>query len=214
MTRRALTLFLAIACSSTSFLAQAQQLSADEKELATYRLTLANVKKTGAVLKAFAEIEAADPRNRANKAIEEESDRIAAEMQAIEDKEELTAADKARLEKLNARIDAITQEALAAAEAEDKASENKKQPETLAEWEALIKQEPRLLAVLNREGLSAREFAKTTLALMQASLVVGFSQGKVDFAKLPPGVNAENVKFVMENKEALQALEREQERRP
>lgn len=213
MTRLGLALALATAYSATALLAQPQQLSADEKELAAYRLTLANVKKTGSVLKAFAEIEAADPRNRANKALEDESNRIAAEMQALEDKEKLTAAEKARLEKLTQESEALAEKAMAAAEAEDKASGDKKQPQTLAEWESLLNKEPRLIAVLEREGLSAREFAKTTLALMQASLVVGLSQGKVDFAKLPPGVNAENVKFVMENKETLQALETDANRK-
>jgi hypothetical protein len=65
---------------------------------------------------------------------------------------------------------------------------------------------------LEREGLSAREYAKFMLAMMQAGMIVGFSQGTVDYSKLPPGINPENVKFVTAHKADLEAMQKEFER--
>lgn len=59
------------------------------------------------------------------------------------------------------------------------------------------------MAILAKEGLTPREYAKCLLALFQVAVVEGFSQGKADVSKLPPGVNPENLKFIRENKAAL-----------
>ena len=66
-----------------------------------------------------------------------------------------------------------------------------------------------MTSALEREGLSPREYSKFMLAMMQAGMIVGFSQGSVDYAKLPPGVNPENVKFVEQHKAELEAMQKE-----
>ena len=62
---------------------------------------------------------------------------------------------------------------------------------------------------LKREGLTPREYAKFMLSMLQAGMIYGFSQGKVDYAKLPAGVNPENVKFIAAHKAELDAMQQE-----
>lgn len=50
---------------------------------------------------------------------------------------------------------------------------------------------------------------KFMLAMMQAGMIVGFSQSRVDYAKLPPGVNPENVKFEEQHEAELEAMQKE-----
>lgn len=171
----------------------AQTLSADEKELAAYRLTLPTVKKLAAVMQSLAEEAAQDPKAK-------EIAGIRAEIKELQKKDELTEAEGAKLEKLLEREQALEDE-------EDITSNPRRNAETLAEMEAQIKRFPSAVRALAREGLTAREYARATMALLQAAMVESFSQGKADLAKLPPGVNPENVRFVRENKTELEALQ-------
>ena len=170
----------------------AHALSADEKEIAAYKLTMPTVKKVAAVSRALAEDEARDPQ-------QQEITKVTAEIDALEQKGELTEAEEARLEKLRERLDALEEE-------QDRKSAADKSTETLDGLEARLKQHQGAAAVLAREGLSAREWAVCMMALLQASLVEGFSQGKADLAKLPPGVNPDNVRFVREHRAELEAM--------
>ncbi len=72
--------------------------------------------------------------------------------------------------------------------------------------EAQVRKHPAALRALASQGLTPREYAKATMALLLAAMVEGFSQGKADLEKLPPGVNPENVKFVRENKTELETI--------
>ena len=47
------------------------------------------------------------------------------------------------------------------------------------------------------------------MAMLQAGMIHGFSQGKVDYAKLPAGVNPENIKFIEAHKAELDAIQKE-----
>ena len=172
----------------------AQTLSADEKELAAYRLTMPTVKKVAAATVAMAEEEKRDP-------IVIELAKIKAEMKVYEDKDELTAADEAALEKLAERGAALEQK------------RSREQPDlgpnsTLDDMEARIRKHPKATAILAREGIAPREYVRCMMALLQAAMVEGFSQGKADLAKLPGGVNPENIKFVRENKAELEAMQK------
>ena len=186
-----LTLAVAIAAPAA---VHAQSLGPDEKELAAYRLTMPTVRKAAAAMRAFAELSAKDPKM-------QEAAKLEAQIEALASKEELTAAEEATLEKLRARQEKLEEEGAAGPDMGN--------AETISGMEAEIKRLPGANAILAREGITAREFSKTFLALLQASLVVGFSQGKVDMAKLPPGVNPENIKFVQTNEKELQALQAE-----
>jgi hypothetical protein len=177
-----------IVSSSVSAWAQ----SADEKAIAAYRLTMPTVKKVMAVTERFAAELAKDPRV-------QEMQKLKAQIKALDEKEELTEAQQAELEKLREREEALEQEM-------DRAvgfSNN----QTLADMEAAIKKEPAAMRALAQEGLTPREYALCMMTLLQASLAEGFSQGKLDLAKLPPGINPENVKFVREHKAELEAMQ-------
>jgi len=165
----------------------------DEKELAAYRLTLPTVRKVAAVMKAFADEAAQDPRAK-------ELAKIKTEIEELGKKDELTEAEQAKIDKLHERRQALEEEA---ANSPDRDGNNAK---TLDEMEAQVRKHPAALRALASQGLTPREYAKATMALLLASMVEGFSQGKADLEKLPPGVNAENVRFVLENKAELETI--------
>jgi len=165
----------------------------DEKELAAYRLTLPTVRKVAAVMKAFADEAAQDPRAK-------EMAKIKTEIEELGKKDELTEAEQAKIDKLHERRQALEEEA---ANSPDRDGNNAK---TLDEMEAQVRKHPAALRGLASQGLTPREYAKATMALLLASMVEGFSQGKADLEKLPPGVNAENVRFVRENKAELETI--------
>jgi membrane-associated HD superfamily phosphohydrolase len=174
--------------------ALAQTMSADEKELASYTLTMATVKKVMAAAAAVAEEEAKDPKV-------QEKAKLEAQIEALQSKDELTAAQEAELEKLLERLAAIE-------EAEDKDDSPLKNPKSLAEMEAAIKAHPGAMRAMASAGITPREFSRCMMALLQASLVEGFSQGKADLKNLPAGINPENVKFVREHKAELEAMQK------
>lgn len=190
----AATLLLSILTTSAS----AQTLTPDEKELATYRLTMPTLKKVMAVVEGYAEEMSKDPKF-------QEMEKLKAQIKALEGKDELTEAQEKELEKLRERKEVLDQE-LERAAGNDSAN-------TLDEMEASIKKQPVAMKLLAREGLSAREYSKTLMALLQASMAEGFSQGKADLSKLPPGINPENVKFVRENKEVLAQMQAAMEKK-
>jgi len=172
--------------------ALAQALTPDQKALAAYKLTMPTVRKAAAAIKRFNDIAAKDPKA-------QELAKIEAEIEALNQKDELTEADEARLEKLRARGEAL--------EREIDAENGPDNADTIADLEKRIAARPEARAALAAEGLTAREFAMTFMALLQAAMVVGFSQGKVDMAKLPPGINPENIRFVQENEAELKQLQ-------
>ena len=174
--------------------ASAQTLSADEKELASYTLTMPTVKKVMAAAVLMAEEEAKDPKV-------QEKAKLKAQIDALQAKDEMTAAQEVELEKLMERL-----EALEAAEDEDESP--LKNPKTLADMEAAIKAHPGAMRAMSASGITPREFARCMMAMLQASLVEGFSQGKADLKALPAGINPENVRFVREHKAELEAMQK------
>ena len=169
-------------------------LSADEKELASYTLTMANVKKVGAALQMLAAEMEKDPKF-------QEAKKIEADIEALQKKEELTDAESAQLEKLRERKEALEEEVKDSKWGTDGSSN-----QTLSDIEASIKRHPAAARIFASQGLTPREYALTLMALLQAAMAEGFSQGKLDLAKLPPGINPANIKFVRENKAALDEM--------
>jgi hypothetical protein len=86
---------------------------------------------------------------------------------------------------------------------------NMNDAKSLDDMERTIAAFPPMARALKREGLAPREFSKFMLAFLQAAMIHGFSQGKVDFAKLPAGVNPENIKFIAAHKAELDAMQQE-----
>jgi len=190
---RAPFLALALAFASVAT-AAAQTLTADEKELSTYRLTMATVKKVMAATEGMLQEMSTDPKY-------QEQQKLKAQIKALEAKEELTEAQEAELEKLLKRAEALEEEMDRLQEASGLTN-----PKSLNEMAAAIEKQPAAVRALAAQGLTSREYSRTMLALLQASLAEGFLQGQ-DLSKLPPSINPENVKFVRENKEALAAMQ-------
>lgn len=176
-----------------------QQTTADDKELAAYTLTMENVKKVTSVMQQLAALEPTDP-------LEIEEKRLRTEIDKLQQKDELTPAEEAQLDKLYEQRRALEDKQEALDAKADVGEPDAPNAQTLSEMEGQMKREPRFAAMLAREGLTPRDAAKTIVALLQASMIVGFSQGKVDFAKLPPGVNAANVRFVQQHQAELEKL--------
>ena len=195
MTKRALrALFLLLFTTAPIAPARAQTLSADEKELAAYTLTMPTVRKMAAAMRTLNSLASQDPKA-------QELARLRAEIETLEKKDELSEAEEQKLDKLREQADALDQE-------QDR-SEGLGNAKTIDEMEAGIRKHPGAAAALAKEGLTPREFAKCTLALLQAAMVKGFSQGKVDMAKLPAGINPANIKFIEENEKELTELQKE-----
>jgi hypothetical protein len=196
MTNRILSGLFLLSVTSTLILpAGAQTLSADEKELANYTLTMPTVRKVANAMSALNELESRDPKVR-------ELEKIKKEIDALENKDELTDAEAEKIDQLRQRAEVLDEEI-------DR--ERPSTASTLADMEAQIKKHPEAVAILAKEGLTVRDFTRTTMALFQAAMVVGFSQGKVDMTKLPPGINPANVTFFQENQKELEEIQRRME---
>lgn len=170
--------------------------TADEKALAAYRLNMATVRKVAAATQAFAAEQAKNPKV-------QELTKIRAEIKTLEEKDELTDAESEKLDTLREREEMLEQEL----DREDDAADVNDN-ESLADMEASIKKMPQAMAILSREGLTPREYTLCMMALLQAAMIEGFSQGKADLTNLPAGVNPDNVRFVRENKAELEALQK------
>jgi hypothetical protein len=153
------------------------------------------VRKVANAMKALNELQSRDPKVR-------ELEKIKKEIEALERKDDLTDAEAEKIEQLRERADALDEQI----EQEQPSSAS-----TLADMEAQIKKHPEAAAILSKEGITPREFAKTTMALFEAAMVVGFSKGNVDMAKLPAGVNPANVTFFQEHQKELEEIQRQME---
>ena len=165
-----------------SLRAQAAAPDADAREVVAYELTAPTLQKVAAAHHQLATAMKADPRV-ARLA------RLKAEKKQLEAKPEPGDADTARLDELEAEIEA----------AEESLPSPLEGAKTLSDMEAGIRKEPMLAAALKSAGLAPREYGTFMLALLQASLVHGLQ--KAGMAKqLPPDLkqqlNLENVKFV------------------
>ena len=186
---------LAFAAGFAADVAAQKPLSADEKELAAYTLTMPTVRKVAAVTRIFLDEAARDP-----KVIE--SSKLKARLEVLEAKDELTVAETAEMERLGGRIEALEAEI-------DSVDDLQRNNQSLADMEAGLKKRPAIMKALAREGLTPREYVRCLMALFQAAIIEGFSQGKVDLAALPAGVSPDHIRFIRENKTELDALQKE-----
>ncbi|MEX2662494.1 MAG: hypothetical protein WD227_11225, partial [Vicinamibacterales bacterium] len=169
--------------------AAAQTLTADQKALASYRLTMPTVRKVAAVTRTFVDEASRDP-----KVIE--SQKLKARLDLLKAKAARTEADTAEMKTLVDRIMALEEEI-------DSVEDLQRGDQSLAEMEARLKKRPAVMRALAREGLTSREYVRCLMALFKAALVEGFSQGKADLAALPRGISADHIRFIRENKAEL-----------
>jgi hypothetical protein len=170
-----------------------QAQDADTKELAAYRLSMETLEKVRVAMRVTAEEAKKDPKIQAMMKLD-------AEIDALEKKDEPTEAESARLEKLREQREAM-----------EDADADLGDAQTLSEMEARIRAFKPMAAGLARAGLSPRDFAKFTLAFFQAGMVAAMRKSGVT-KEIPPGVSAENVKFIETHEAELKAIQEEFDR--
>ena len=171
--------------------------AADSKELATYRLTMEDVRKMQTVMRAMAEEASNDPKFQAIM-------KLNAEIDALEKKEELTDAEAERLE-------ALRQKKEQAEEALDDQGVNMNDVKTLDDMEAQIKRFPPMARALNGAGLSSRDFSKMTMMMMMAGMVASFQKSGMlkELPKEFKEIHPDNVKFMIDHEAEIAAMTRE-----
>jgi hypothetical protein len=165
---------------------------ADAKELAGYRLTKEGLDRYVAVMHALAAEIKKDPRFA-------EMAKIQAEIERINSKDELTAADEKRLDELEDRLDRL-----------EEATNLSMTDGSLSDLEAQIRKNPPMMAALKAGGMAPRDYAKFTVILFQASMAVGMKRAGL-LKELPKDISAENVQFVEQHEKELEALRRQME---
>ena len=207
--RRVVSFFVSALFAAATSMPLLAQSKADEKELAAYTLTLPTLKKVAAAMRAMSEEMMNDPKYRQLMKFDEQIEALEKQLEPLQAKDEPTEADEAKMESLLEQLEKARESKEQAEEAMSTDSANMNNAQTLDDMERSIAQVGPMARALKREGLSPREYAKFTLAMLQAGMIQGFSQGKVDYAKLPPGVNPENVKFIAAHKAELDAMQQE-----
>ncbi|MCA1585628.1 MAG: hypothetical protein LC791_12970, partial [Acidobacteria bacterium] len=158
---------------------QTKPATTDEKEIAAYELTLPTLKKVEAAVTNLMTTLADDPRSARAQTLEQEID-------ALEEKDELTDADAERLEKLRTEL-----AKLEGSSGDDVMSGTG----TLSEMAARIDKHPGFSKALKSAGLSAREYVTFMAAFLQASMAHGFQKAGT-IKELPKDINPANIKFI------------------
>ncbi|CAN5875580.1 hypothetical protein BH24ACI4_BH24ACI4_12430 [soil metagenome] len=187
---------LMLACVLLPSLAHAGSLqsNSDMKEVEAYRLTTGALTKVVNVNRALMKEIMNDPKLQQSMAIRQE-------LEALQEKDELTGADEKRIEGLEKRLEALEEDAVNPLGGD---------AQSLSEMEAGIRKYPAMVAALGREGMTPREYATFWLAFMQAAFAHGFQKSGM-LKDLPPGVNPENVKFIGEHAAEIEAMQKELE---
>jgi hypothetical protein len=163
----------------------------DAKELAAYTITVPTLNKVVQATRLLAEGIKSDPRF-----LKQQS--LKADIKKLQEKEEPSEADSAKLEKLQAELEQLEQGVFGPEDAK-----------TLAQMAARIQREPVMAKALAGAGLDAREYAKFTLAYFQAAMIAGMMKSgmiKEVPKELAASVNMDNVKFVQEHEAEIAAF--------
>lgn len=200
-----LAILLTVATSNSLF----AQSKADEKELASYTLTMPTLNKVIAATRAMTQEMMNDPRYQQLMKFDDQIAAIEKQVEALEAKDELTDAESTKLESLNEQIEKLREQKDQAEEAMSSNAPNMNNAKSLDEMERSMAAFAPMARALKREGIAPREYAKFMMAMLQAAMIHGFSQGKVDYAKLPAGVNPENIKFIAAHQAELEAMQKE-----
>ena len=167
----------------------------DAAEIKSYRLTMDAIRKLSAAGEAMTKAIEADPRYKAQKALEEQ-------IEALEKKDELTEAEEKRLEDLRAKLEEEE-------EKNDKDSGDDSNAQSLDAMAKRIETVPAMATAIRSAGLTPREYSKISLVMFQAMMVHGFQKASAnkDLPKeLASTVLAENIKFVADNEAEITRL--------
>lgn len=166
----------------------------DAKELAAYQLTVPALNKVIQATRNLAAAAKNDPRFKKQQALK-------AEIKKLEEKEEPTEADEARMEQLRAELEQLEKSVFPNAN-----------NQTLTQMAAAMEKEPVFAQALSSAGITAREYAKFLFAYMSAGMVAGMmEQGAIKEVpkELAGSINMENIKFFQAHKAELQAFQKE-----
>jgi len=158
----------------------------DAAELAAYRLNVETLQKVSVAMRTFQRALENDPKY---------ADYVAAqkELQALQEKRTPTAADQRRMQALDQQLEQMSSD-LDAGDAP-----------TLTEMEHKIAAMPHMAEALSVAGLSAREYAKFTLTMIQSGFVAGMKKAG-QLRQAPPGVAMTNVQFMIDHEKEIAAL--------
>jgi hypothetical protein len=184
----ALSLILSLAAGTA-----AQMPDADMKELSSYRLTMETVNKVQSATRVMIAELKKDPKFQVRQ-------KLQAEVESLEKKDELTEAEQQRVEALKEQIEKMDDEDFGIMNG----------AKSLDEMEARMKRSAPLMRGLQQAAMPPREYAKFMMAMVQAAMVAGFK--KSGMKEIPPGINPENVKFVEEHEAELKAMQQEMEK--
>ena len=190
--RIALGLSTALFIAMPAFAQMPRPNDPDAKELAAYQLTVPALNKVLQATKNLAEAARNDPRFKKQAALK-------AEIKKLEQKEEPTEADQARIEQLRDELEKMQQSVLP-----------KSDNQTLTQMAAAMEKEPAFAQALASAGITAREYAKFLFAYMSAGMVAGMmEQGVIKEVpkELAGSMNPDNIKFVQAHKAEMQAFQ-------
>jgi hypothetical protein len=166
----------------------------DAKELAAYQLSVPVLNKVIQATRTLATAAKNDPRFKKQQALK-------AEIKKLEEKEDPTEADQARIEKLQAELETAQKSVFPNAN-----------NQTLSQMAAAMEKEPLFSQALASAGISARDYAKFLFAYVSAGMVAGMmEQGVIKEVpkELAGSINMENITFVQAHKAELQAFQKE-----
>jgi hypothetical protein len=198
MVRSLTTMLLAAALALSPLLASAQGLTdAEQREMRTYRLTMPRIKQLMQVYTILGRSLQNDPRL-------QRMSTLKAEYEALQDQDDLSAADQQRLDRLEAELERLDEEF----ERGPGAALNMSGAQSLDAMARTVESSPLVTAAVKQAGLTPREFATLQLVLVQTMLAHGFVKAGT-LKELPSEVNPENVTFIQEHEAEIQALGKE-----
>lgn len=180
------TLFMALATAPAA--GQASTDAADLREVQAYRLSMPKLNQLNQAMADLYRQRDADP---AYQQVLKKKKELA----TLNEKDELTDAERERLEQLEREIEEGEQ-------GED-GSEDKDQ--SLSALAQRMASDPRVAGALKRANLAAREAATMQLALLQVAFAVGMKESGA-IKEIPKDVNPDNVKFYQANRAAIEKL--------
>ena len=165
----------------------------DMAELAAYRLNAATLQKVVVATQAFGQAIQNDPQFKRYAAAEKE-------LKALQTKDEPSEADEKRIAALERELE----------ESKLKSTEHANGNDSLTDMERSIASIPHMSDALTKAGLSTREYAKFSLAMLQAGMVAAMKKSGT-IKTIPPetGVSAENVQFMIDHEKELAELTRQ-----
>jgi hypothetical protein len=190
-------LFLLLASSHLVSAQSTAQGDADAKEVAAYRLTTDNLNRAVAATRAMVEELKKDPKF-------QQLARLGAELDALEKaidaKDDPTDAEIEKLETLKQQYETLEESMAAGISMGDS--------DTLSDMERNIANFPLLAKSLRSAGMTPREYAKFTMAMLTSAMAAGMKKAGL-LKELPKELSAENVEFVLKHEAELAALQKE-----